>query len=356
MSRVICPKVAEGGFFLALGYYLIRILDNSLQEWCKVNDKIKATRLSIASNTALTLGKLIIGITMNSVSVISEAIHSGLDLIAALIAFFSVRESSKPADERHHYGHGKFENVASITEAILILGAALIIIYNAYPKLFGQVEIHSLDLGAAVMGFSAIVNFFVSRKLFNVSHKTESPALAADAWHLLTDVYTSLGVLAGIIAIKVTGLTVIDPLIAIGVSLLIFKAAIKLIRDSLHSILDARLPDIEEQIIKEVLKKYSPEFVEFHKLRTRKAGSQRYVDLHLVVPGQMVINKAHVICNQIEEEICSRLSGIHILIHAEPCSLNCSDCRQAAAEQPNSLACEPLYEKHGLYGQKRENK
>jgi len=317
-----------------------------------VNDKIKAARLSIVSNTVLTFGKLTVGITMNSVGVISEAIHSGLDLIAALIAFFSVRESSKPADERHHYGHGKFENVASIVEAILILGAAIIIIYNAIPKLYRQVEIHSLDLGAAVMGISAIVNFFISRKLFSVSRKTESPALAADAWHLLTDVYTSLGVLAGIIAIRITGLTIIDPLIAIGVSLLIFKAAIKLIRESLLSILDARLPDNEEQIIIEVLKKYSPAFVEFHKLRTRRAGSQRYVDLHLVVPGYMVINKAHVICNQIEEEIRSRLSGVHILIHAEPCGLNCSDCRQAASKQPKNMTCESLNNKReGTEGQ-----
>jgi len=305
-----------------------------------MNEKMKVARLSIASNTALTLGKLAIGVTMNSVGVISEAIHSGLDLIAALIAFFSVRESSKPADERHHYGHGKFENVASITEAILIMGAALIIIYNAYPKLFGQTEIHALDMGAAVMAISAIVNFFVSRKLSIVGQRTDSPALVADAWHLLTDVYTSLGVLAGIIAIRITGLTIIDPLIAIGVSLLIFNAAIKLIRDSMQSILDARLPETDEKIIKEVLNKYSAEFVEFHKLRTRKAGSQRYVDLHLVVPENMVINKAHNICNQIEEEISVRLSGIHILIHAEPCALNCSECRQTAAGKPNSMSCD----------------
>lgn len=320
-----------------------------------MNDKIKVARLSIASNTALTLGKLAIGITMNSVGVISEAIHSGLDLIAALIAFFSVKESCKPADERHHYGHGKFENVASITEAILILGAAIIIIYNAYPKLYGQTEIHSLDMGVAVMGISAIVNFFVSRKLFSVGTRTDSPALMADAWHLLTDVFTSLGVLAGIIAIRITGFTIIDPLIAIGVSLLIFKAAIKLIRGSMHSILDARLPETEEIIIKEVLKKYSPEYVEFHKLRTRKAGSQRYVDLHLVVPGYMVINKAHFICNQIEDEISGRLSGIHILIHAEPCTLNCSNCRQTAAGKSNSMSCEIL-DKNKLLGGKPGNK
>lgn len=292
-----------------------------------MNEKIKVACLSIVSNTVLTLGKLGAGISMNSVSVISEAMHSGLDLIAAIIAFISVRESSKPADDRHTYGHGKFENLASIIEALLILGAAAMIIANAYPKLFGVVEVRSLGLGAAVMGVSATVNLFVSRELMRVARKTESPALAADAWHLRTDVYTSLGVFAGIIAIKVTGLVILDPLIAIAIALLIVKAAVDLIRDSMRSILDARLPESEELEIREILKKYSLEFVEFHKLRTRKAGSQRYIDLHIVVPGDWAINKAHSLCDHIEDEIRERLNGALVMIHAEPCSKNCEECR-----------------------------
>ncbi len=306
-----------------------------------MNEKIKAARLSIASNTILTLGKLGVGLLMHSVSVISEAIHSGLDLVAALIAFFSVRESSKPADERHRYGHGKFENVAGITEAILILVAAAMIIYNAYPKLYGGAKIHSLGLGAAVMGISATANFFVSRELMRVARKTESPALAADAWHLRTDVYTSLGVFAAIIAIKVTGLTVLDPLIAIGVALLIVKAAVDLIRDSMRSILDVRLPEVEEQAIREVLEKHSARFVEFHNFRTRGAGSQRYVDLHLVVPREWAINKVHEICDQIEEDIRAKLQDVQILIHTEPCGRCCTDCSQAGEaclKCPNSEA------------------
>lgn len=309
-----------------------------------MNEKIKAARLSIASNTFLTLGKLSVGISMNSVSVISEAIHSGLDLMAALIAFFSVRESSKPADDRHHYGHGKFENVAGITEAILILGAAAMILFNAYPKIHGKAEIQSLELGAAVMGISAVVNFFISRELMRVARKTESPALAADAWHLRTDVYTSLGVFAGIIAIKVTGLTVLDPLIAIGVAFLIIKAAVELIRDSMRSILDVRLPEAEELVIREILRKYSIQFVEFHDLRTRKAGSQRYVDLHLVVPREWAINKVHSLCDQIEEDICTRFAGAHILIHTEPCGRHCEDCSRSDEENQREAKCEPACE------------
>jgi len=306
-----------------------------------LNDKIRAARLSIASNTVLTLGKLGIGVYMNSASVISEAIHSGLDLVAALIAFFSIREASKPADERHNYGHGKFENLAGIIEAMLILGAAALIVVNAYPKLYGEAEIHSLGLGAGVMGVSAALNFFVSRKLMRVARKTESPALAADAWHLRADVYTSLGVFAGIVAIKVTGLTILDPLIAMAVALLIVKAALELIGDSMRSILDVRLPEPEERAVREVLKAHSNWFVEFHQLRTRKAGSHRYIDLHLVVPKNWAINEVHTLCDRLEEDICSRLKNTHVLIHTEPCGLSCEDCNQVAEEQKRAAKCEP---------------
>lgn len=290
-----------------------------------MNEKVKVASLSIASNTMLTLGKLIVGLSMNSVSVISEAIHSGLDLIAALIAFFAVRMSAKPADEDHNYGHGKYENVASIIEALLIIVAAVMIILNAIPKLKGGGEIHSLGLGAFVMAVSAVVNIIVSRKLMKVAKITESPALAADGWHLLTDVYTSLGVLAGLLAIYVTGLTIIDPLIAIGVAILIFKAAFDLIRDSMRSILDSCLPESEEQIIHDVLNRYSNIFVEYHNLRTRKAGSDRYIDLHLIISKDKNTNEIHDLCYSIEQDILRQLPNVQILIYTEPDRENSTD-------------------------------
>jgi len=154
---------------------------SSVEDDFIMNEKIKAARISVLSNTVLTIVKLTAGISMNSISVISEAIHSSLDLVAALIAFFSVREASKPADERHRYGHGKFENMAGIVEALLIAVAAVMIIASAVPKLHTEAEVQFLGLGAVVMGGSAAVNFFVSRMLMRVAKKTESPALVADA-------------------------------------------------------------------------------------------------------------------------------------------------------------------------------
>jgi cation diffusion facilitator family transporter len=293
-----------------------------------MDEKVKVARLSIISNLFLTLGKLAVGFSMHSVSVISEAIHSGLDLVAALVTFYSVRKSSQPADESHPYGHGKYENLASIVEALLIIAAAVMIIKQALPRLSGQGEIYSLDLGLMVMAVSSLVNYFISSKLMSVARAADSPALFADAWHLRTDVYTSLGVFAGILSIKLTGIKIIDPLVAIAVAGLILKAAWDLIKESMASMLDASLPEEEEKAIQLVLGQYSNKYLEYHRLRTRKSGAQRYIDLHLVVPKCSVIIKSHELCDQIEKELKSKLPHIEeVLIHIEPCEEKCEDCR-----------------------------
>lgn len=281
--------------------------------------KLGAARLSILAGAFLTAGKLVVGIAMCSVSVISEAIHSGIDLLAALIAYAAVSFAGKPADERHRYGHGKFENVAAAIEALLIVGAAVFIIFEAVPKLKGEAPVQALDLGAATMGISALVNFCVSAVLMKTAKETESPALAADAWHLRTDVYTSVGVLAGLLAIRFTGLVILDPLIALGVTLLIFRAAYDLLRDAVGSILDVRLPEEEENIIRGVLNRFAGEYIEFHDLRTRKAGAERHVDLHLVVPYGRPVGVMHELCERIEKALEERLAGTKVLIHLEPC-------------------------------------
>ncbi|OAT85746.1 cation diffusion facilitator family transporter [Desulfotomaculum copahuensis] len=291
-----------------------------------MDEKVKVARLSIASNTLLTAGKLTAGVAMNSVGVISEAIHSGLDLVAALIAYFSVLQSSRPADDRHLYGHGKFENVAAIVEALLIIGAGIMIIVEALPRLTDPHQVHALGWGALVMGVSAALNLVVSTVLMRTGRRTGSPALEADAWHLRTDVYTSAGVLTGIVIIHFTGLYILDPLIAIAVSLLIFKAAIDLLRGSLGSIVDVRLSDDEEAAIQRILSSYSSNFVQFHDLRTRRAGPDRYVDLHLVVPRCQSIAAVHELCDRIEADLQENMSGTSVLIHTEPCRPVGGDC------------------------------
>lgn len=290
-------------------------------------EKTKAAQLSIFSNIILIAIKLIVGIMMQSVSVLSEAVHSGIDLVAAIIAWFAVRESGKPADEEHHFGHGKIENVAGTIEAVLIFGAALYIIWEAVHKLMaGTVPIESLGLGAVVMGISALANYLVSRHLLNVAIKTDSVALEADAMHLRTDVYTSVGVLIGLVAIKLTGIAILDPIVAIVVACLILKAAYDLTKSAFFHILDIKLPDDEEAVIHDVMKENTLHFLEYHKLRTRKSGHIRHIDMHLVVPKLMTVEKGHKLSHQISADIEKRLDHSHVLVHIEPCEGLCDGC------------------------------
>lgn len=289
--------------------------------------KSRAATLSIVSNTILIIMKLIVGIMMQSVSVISEAVHSGIDLVAAIIAWFSVRESGKPADDKHRFGHGKIENVAGTIEAVLIFGAAFYIIWEAVHKLkSGTAEIESLGWGAAVMVVSAVANYLVSRHLLNVAIKTDSVALEADALHLRTDVYTSVGVLGGLAAIKLTGIALLDPIVAIVVALMIIKAAWDLTKTAFFHILDIKLPDDEEALIHEVMDRYKDRMIEYHKLRTRKSGHVRHIDMHLVVPKQMTVEAGHILSDQITADIKKCLNHSQILVHIEPCPGGCEAC------------------------------
>lgn len=289
--------------------------------------KSRAATISIISNTLLTIMKLIVGIMMQSVSVISEAVHSGLDLVAAVIAWFAVRKSGKPADDEHPFGHGKIENVAGTIEAVLIFGAAFYIIWEAVHKLrTGTVAIESLGLGAAVMVVSALANYLVSRNLLNVAIKTDSVALEADALHLRADVYTSVGVLGGLVAIKLTGIAILDPIIAIIVAFMIIKAAWDLTKTAFFHVLDVKLPDDEEAQIHAVMERYRGRFIEYHKLRTRKAGHVRHIDMHLVVPKQITVEAGHTLSHQITADIEKCLSYSHILVHIEPCPGGCESC------------------------------
>lgn len=296
-----------------------------------MNEKIKVASLSVASNTFLTLTKVVVGLASGSVSILSEGIHSGIDLVAAFIALFAVRESGKPADSQHAYGHGKIENVSGTVEAVLIFVAAIMIIVEAIQKIHkimdgvgGQVG--DLGLGLVIMGVSALMNLIVSTHLRRVAKRTDSVALEADALHLRTDVFTSAGVFIGLLLIKVTGWAILDPIIALGVALMIIKASYDLTKEAFAPLVDVSLPDQEREIIGEILRFHAEEFVEFHKLRTRKAGAERHIDLHLVVAKHTSVIDVHELCDIIEKEINEKLQRAHVLIHAEPCSSRDDKC------------------------------
>lgn len=304
-----------------------------------MQEKTKVASISVLSNTVLTTGKIVIGLISGSVSILSEGIHSGIDLIAAIIALFAVRESDKPADAEHTYGHGKIENVSGTIEAMLIFLAALMIINEAVHKFTEGVTVDKLGWGLVIMGFSAVANLFVSTQLMRVAKRTDSVALEADALHLRTDVYTSAGVFLGLLLMKITGWTIFDPIIAIIVALLILKTAYDLTKEAFMPLVDVSIEPAEYQIILEVLGKYSGQFVEFHKLRTRRSGSERHIDLHLVVPKYQSVLDVHELCDQIEQEIKENLPRTNILIHAEPCSDSSSKCLECENMQAECNKC-----------------
>ena len=294
-------------------------------------EKVKAARLSIISNTALVFLKLVVGTVTGSVAVLSEAIHSGLDLLASLVAFYAVGKAGEPADERHPYGHGKWENVSGVIEALLILMAAAYIIYEAVARLLHNSPVGHLGLGTAVMALSAVVNWFVSCYLFKVAKKTDSIALDADAWHLRADVYTSVGVLAGLGLIAVTKLTWLDSVAALIVALLIIKSSLELTKKAMGDIFDTRIPAQDEAKIHEVLSRYKDCFIDFHRLRSRKAGSMRFVDLHVAVPRKWTVDEAHNLSDKLEGDILVELPNAQVIIHIDPCSKISEDC----------IACSP---------------
>lgn len=296
--------------------------------------KERVALLSVISNSALVSMKLIVGLIIGSVSIISEAIHSGVDLLASIIALFSVKTSSKPADKKHSFGHGKIENISGTIEALLIFVAAGWIIYEAFQKMGKTEPLDNLGWGIGVMLISTVVDIAVSQRLFKVGRETDSIALQADAWHLRTDVYTSAGVMVGL-GLMWTGQWFfphvnfywLDSVAAIAVALLIIKAAYDLTIQSAGDLLDANLPAEEEEWIHGEILKYGNIFHGYHRLRTRKAGHFRFVDFHIKVEPQMSVVNSHLITEEIAKDIENKYPNTSVTIHVEPCDGDCDeDC------------------------------
>ena len=281
-------------------------------------EKKFAAGLSITSNFIVILTKLVAGIMSGSIGIISEAIHSMSDFLASVIAFFAVSRSSEPADEDHQFGHGRYEDVAGFIEGILIVLASFYIIYEACKKIINESSLgFDTTLGIIVMLFAVIANFLVSRYLFYVAKKTDSVALRADAEHLSTDIYSSLGVLIGLILIKVTGIVLLDPLIAIFVALIILKAGMSIAKETFNNLVDGRLPIEDIKIIENILTECSG-IKGYKNLKTRKTGSNRDIDITLICDENMTIKHCHNICDCIEEKIKKEFPRTYITIHCEP--------------------------------------
>jgi cation diffusion facilitator family transporter len=279
--------------------------------------KERAASLSVLSNACLVVMKVAVGLLTGSVSIISEAIHSANDLLAAAIALFSVRTSDKAADAEHPYGHGKIEGVSGAIEAALIVVAAVWIIYEAVQKILHGGEVEHLGAGTAVMVVSTVVNVFVSRHLFRVARAEGSLALEADAHHLSADVFTSLGVAAGLAIVWATGYAIVDPIVAVLVALFILRIGVTLSVDAVQHLLDRGLPAAEVGRIQAILSA-EPAVLESHRLRTRKSGSVRHVDVHVVLRGDVPLAQAHDVAHRLEAAIQQELAPALAVIHLDP--------------------------------------
>ena len=284
-----------------------------------IRTKSRAAALSIASNALLIGLKLAAGAITGSIAILTEAVHSLIDLVASVIAFVSVRKADEPADAEHPYGHEKVESLAATIEGMLILVGAAIIIYEATHRLVVGSSVETLGVGIAVMAISTIANLAVSGVLSRRAKALESPALEGDAAHLRTDAFTSAGVLFGLLLVKVTGNSAFDSITALAVAVAIVVAGIRIIRRSSGVLIDEALPDAEmERVERAIASARTPEVAGYHKLRGRRAGSRRHVDLHVQYRSGTSLELAHELAHRMRDSIEAEIPNCEVLIHVEP--------------------------------------
>ncbi|WP_016938559.1 cation diffusion facilitator family transporter [Bacillus siamensis] len=283
-----------------------------------VENTSKIAFLSVISNSLVVMLKIAVGMVTGSVAILSEAIHSLLDLIAAFIAFISVRISKKPADTGHPYGHGKVENLSGTIETMLIFAAGIWMIYECVQKLVNPEPVHLPVLGIVVMLAGALINLIVSKLVKREAVKVNSVAMKSNALHLLTDVYTSLGVAASLLVVTLTKWYILDPIIGMVLAVYIIYEAFKLMKEAFPPLIDTRLSEEEEKTILEIIETFHHEFIEIHDFRTRRSGPQEYIDFHMVVASHVTIKDVHDLCDRIERDITDEFKQAQVMIHPEP--------------------------------------
>ncbi len=292
-----------------------------------------AARLLICTVIALILLKALVARLTGSISILAQASDSVLDLISGIVTYSVMRISNKPADTRHPYGHGKVEDIGSLTQGVLIMVAGVVIIYSAIRRIQNGATIELAEAGIAVMFVSMVISIFLSRHLHKVARATDSMILEANACNINADIYSASAVLIGLLIVRLTGLSYIDAVIAIGVSIYIMVTACRVLYRSFSGLIDVKISPQEEAIIMTTLANHSEQIVGYHKLRTREAGGQHYIDLHMVMNKDISLEHAHTVCDEVESEIKNGLSQASVTIHVEPCSGNCLQCVAICAKR-----------------------
>ena len=281
--------------------------------------KRRTATLSIVSNTTLILLKLVAATVTGSVALLTEAVHSSVDLIASVVAYYSVRKAAEPADAGHRYGHDKVENLAAAIEAVLMLVGSVAIAIEAVRRLVHGGSTHTLGIGIAVITVSAFVNTVVSTVIGRGARSTNSPALEGDASHLRADALSSGVVMVALILVDITHTQWIDPVAALVVAAWILFAGIRVLTRAGQVLIDESLPSDENDRIGVVISGFGERgVIGFHELRTRRGGSQRYVDVHLQFVSGTSLEQAHWVAHDVKDAITDALGGADVLIHIEP--------------------------------------
>jgi cation diffusion facilitator family transporter len=297
--------------------------------------KTRAAAVSIASNSCLIVLKAAAGLITGSVGILSDAVHSLMDLIASLIAWASVRKADEPADASHRYGHEKLEDLAAGAQALLLLFGAAFIAVEAVRRLVNGGHVGTIGVGIAVAGAAAAVNLVISTYLERAGRATGSTALDANAADLRTDAIVSLAVLVSLVVVKLTGVAWIDPVVGLLVAAAISRTGVRILIDASRRLADEALPADELTALQQVVGSFvGEEVVGYHDLRARHVGSHHQVDLHLQFASGTSLERAHYVSHQLQDAIVKRLPGTTVLVHLEPEDR----VRPDRFEQPDSVS------------------
>ena len=283
------------------------------------SSKFGAARLSMISNTTLIVLKVAAGAITGSIAIITEAVHSSIDLLASIVAYLSLRKADEPADADHMYGHAKVENLAAAIEGMLILVGAGVILYESVHRLTAGGKVENIGVGITVIAVSAVVNVVVSTYLYRQARAHDSPALEGDAAHLRADAATSVAVFVGLVLIEVTGVQELDAIVALMVGSAIVYAGVRILSRSSRVLMDAALPAEELDVVRRAIADYpGSELVGFHKLRGRRAGSARHIDLHLQFAPGTSLERAHAVAHELQAAVRVTIPRADLLVHMEP--------------------------------------
>ena len=262
--------------------------------------------------------KLAFGIITGSVSILASAADSFLDFTASFVNYFSIRKSEKPPDDDHRFGHGKAEGLAGLFQCFIIGVSALYLIYLSIDKIIHGSVLRELDLGIGVMVFTIIVSFVIARYIKKVSVQTDSIALSADSLHYHVDVYTNIGVILALIMVKLTGFTLADPIMSILIAVMILWSAKDIAIQSVNVLMDKELPGEYVSKIEDIIINHSDEVRSFHKLRTRHAGSKKFIEFHVVLNHELTFVESHELAEEIIKEIEAVIPDSEVTVHVDP--------------------------------------